>query len=213
MNAHPAKLLILFPMYEPKGPRQALAVIDDALVVHRRADGQFQFGTRDMTKLGPRSYAKWLIAFAADLNAGYVAVVVERDDFLVEVERLAREHVSARDRDALELAIQTIAERTPHQILDPVSGGGDRESQIYRMVVIRRPKRSGKKDWSRTGAECINGIPVPRVEQLWRTYCNEWCDVRGAQHGMAAWKEWARRNRPDMPVADGQAIPPNVDAE
>jgi hypothetical protein len=202
MNAHPAKLLILFPMYEPHGVRQRLSAIDDALVVHRDVEGRFRFAMRDMTKLGPRSYAKWLIRFAADLAAGYVAVVVGRDTFLADIERLARDHVSAADRDALELAVQAITERTRHQILDPVEGDGDRECQLYRTVIVRRPKRSGKRDWSRHGVECINGIPVPRVEQLWRVYCGEWCDVRGAQHGLAAWKDWARRNRPDLPSAD-----------
>jgi hypothetical protein len=202
MNVHPAKLLILFPMYQPEGVRQRLSAIDDALVVHRDVEGRFRFEMRDMVRLGPRSYAKWLIRFAADLAAGYVAVVVGRDAFLADVERLARDHVSAADRDALELAVQTIAERTRHQILDPVEGEGDRECQIYRMVIVRRPKRVGKRDWSRHGVECINGIPVPRVEQLWRVYCGEWCDVRGAQHGLAAWKDWARRNRPNLPVGE-----------
>ncbi len=130
MNAHPAKLLILFPMYEPHGVRQRLSAIDDALVVHRDVEGRFRFAMRDMTKLGPRSYAKWLIRFAADLAAGYVAVVVGRDAFLADIERLARDHVSAADRDALELAVQAITERTRHQILDPVEGDGDRECQL-----------------------------------------------------------------------------------
>ena len=91
MNAHPAKLLILFPMYEPHGVRQRLSAIDDALVVHRDVEGRFRFAMRDMTKLGPRSYAKWLIRFAADLAAGYVAVVVGRDTFLADIERSERE--------------------------------------------------------------------------------------------------------------------------
>lgn len=202
MNTHPAKLLVLFPMYEPKGVRQHLSAIDDSLVVHRSADGRFQFAMRDMRKLGPRSYAQWLIGFAADLAVGYVAVVVERDAFLADIEALALQHVSAKDRDALDGAILVVAERTQHQIIDPVKGEGDKEFQLFRSVVVRRPRRSGTAGRTRQGGECINGIPVPRTEQLWRTFCQEWCDVRGTQHGMAAWKEWARRNRPDMPTAD-----------
>lgn len=202
MNSHPAKLLILFPMYESRGVRQRLSAIDDALVVHRSADGRFQFALRNVQKLGPRSYAKWLIGLAADLAAGYVAVVVERDGFLADIEALALQHVSAEDRAALDRAILVVAERTRHQIIDPVEGGGDKEFQLFRSVVVRRPRRSGTGARKRQGGECINGIPIPRTEQLWRTFCQEWCDVRGAQHGMAAWKEWARRNRPDMPTAD-----------
>ena len=92
-------------------PAQAVAddmedAADDALVVHRDVEGRFRFAMRDMTKLGPRSYAKWLIRFAADLAAGYVAVVVGRDTFLADIERLARDHVSAADRDALELELE-----------------------------------------------------------------------------------------------------------
>ncbi len=202
MNTHPAKLLVLFPMYRPEGIRQRLWAIDDALVVHRGPDGRFRFAARDMRRLGPRSYAGWLVAFAADLAAGYFAVVVGRDDFLADVEALALRHASAGDRAAVEKAIAVVAERTRHQIIDPLRGDGDGEMQMHRSVIVRRCRATGGRNPRRHGAECVNGIPVPRAEQLWRTFCREWCDVRGTQHGIAAWAAWAKRNRPDMPVAD-----------
>lgn len=54
MKNHPGKLLILFPIYEPNDYRQRLTAIDEALLVHRRANGAFLLELRPMVKLSTR---------------------------------------------------------------------------------------------------------------------------------------------------------------
>ena len=201
IDAHPARLIIVLPMYEAADYRQRLVAIDETLVVHRRGDGHFQFELRPLVRLGPRSYAKWVMGLASDLEAGHVVIIVDRDAFLADIERLALSHVSEGRRTAVERAIQVVAERTRHQVQDHLDGEDD-EACMGRRLIAKRPRRTKAKPGERDGLNCIAGIPTPRAEQLWNSILGEWCDVRTAQHGHAAWDRWVRGNRPDMPAAD-----------
>lgn len=198
IDAHPAKLIVVLPMHEAADYRQRLTAIDDALVVHRRGDGRFQFELRPMFRLGPRSYAKWVIGLAADLEAGHVVIIVDRDAFLADIERLAFEHVAECQRAAIERAIVILSERTRYQIQDHLDGEDD-EACMGRRLIAKRPRRTTAKPYEQDGLNCIAGIPTPRAEQLWNSILGEWCDVRTNQHGRAAWERWARGNRPRMP--------------
>ncbi len=201
MIRHPAQLQIVFPMYEADDYRHRLSAIDDAFVVHRRGDGSFQFELRPLCKLGPRSYGRWLIGLASDLERGQVVMVVDRDAFLADIETLALKHASERQCGAVERAVTVVAERTRHQILDHRGHDGD-EPSMGRLMIARRRRRTKAGKYDRDGLNCINGIPTPRAEQMWNSVCSDWCDVRTAQHGRAAWERWVRQNRPDMPVQD-----------
>lgn len=198
IDAHPAKLIVVLPMYEAADYRRRLTAIDDALVVHRRGDGRFQFELRPMFRLGPRSYAKWVIGLAADLEAGHVVIIVDRDAFLADIQRLAFEHVAECQRAAVERAIVILAERTRYQIQDHLDGEDD-EARMRRRLIAKRPRRTTAKPYEQDGLNCIAGIPTPRAEQLWNSILGEWCDIRTNHHGRAAWERWARGNRPGMP--------------
>lgn len=202
IDAHPARLIVILPMYEAADYRQRLTAIDDSLVVHRRGDGQFQFELRSMVNLGPCSYDKWVIGLAADLEAGHVVVIVGRDAFLSYIERMALDHVSESQRTAVERAVQIVAERTRYQIQDHLDGEDD-EAKAGRRLIAKRERRTKAKHNERDGLNCITGIPTPRAEQLWNSMLSEWCDVRTGQLGRAAWERWARGNRPDMPTTAG----------
>lgn len=203
IDAHPARLIIVLPMYEAADYRQRLTAIDETLVVHRRGDGHFQFELRPLVRLRPRSYAKWVMGLASDLEAGHVVIIVDRDAFLADIERLALSHVSEGRRTAVERAIQVVAERTRHQVQDHLDGEDD-EACMGRRLIAKRPRRTKAKPGERDGLNCIAGIPTPRAEQLWNSILGEWCDVRTAQHGQAAWDRWVRGNRPDMPAANAR---------
>lgn len=205
MKTHPTKLLILFPMYTPVEYRHRLDAIDDALVVHRRVSGEFQFELRPMIKLSARgasSYGAALQRLATDLEAGYIVVVVDRDRFLADLEALAREHAIAKDRGAVECAAQVIAERTTFQIRDHLDSSAA-QYRVNRMLVASRARRTKAYPHESNGLNCQNGIPTPRTEQLWHLIRHELTSPRDNQAGMAAWERWCRGNRPDMPWTAG----------
>ncbi|VVT21878.1 conserved hypothetical protein [Sphingomonas sp. EC-HK361] len=203
MKTHPTKLIVLFPMHEARHYRHRLTAVDDTLVVHHRGDGSFQFELRALTKFTPRGYAKYLIELAADLEAGYRIVIVDRDIFLRDLEALAYANAAASNRDLVERASLVVAERTRYQIRDHAEG--DDQHRVGRMIIAARTRRTKPGRYAQNGLNFINGIPTPRSEQLWHSLCSEWCDVRTAQQGRAAWERWVTRNRPDMPVS-GAAI-------
>lgn len=204
MDTHPPKLLVIVPMYTPKEYRRRLTAIDDALVVHHRADGRFQLELRPMVKLsaqGQHSYGTTLHQFAADLEAGYRVVIVDRDQYLGDLERLARDHASDKDREMIERAAQVIAERTRHQILDSLFEA-PAEYRFGRMILSQRERRTKADKHEQSGLNCMYGIPTPRSEQLWHSLRHQWCTPRGNAAGRKAWENWCRANRPAMPKAD-----------
>lgn len=205
MKTHPPKLLVLFPMYEPRNYRHHLVAIDDALVVHRSSPIEYQLELRPMVKLsakGQNSYGQSLLRLAADLEAGYIVVVVDRDQFLSDLESLARRHVAPKDLDAIERAAQVVGERTTFQIKEH-DDTDNAQYEINRRLVASRRRRTKADPHEREGLSCIAGIPTPRAEQLWNAMRHELTDVRSNQAGKAAWQRWAGRNRPDMPREAG----------
>ena len=201
MKNHPAKLLILFPIYEARDYRRQLTAIDDALVVHRRPDGAFLLELRPMVKLttrGASSYAAALLRLAADLEAGHTVMIVDRDQFLGDLERLAREHAGTKDQDAVERAAQVVAERTTFQIRDHLDTD-DSQYHANRTIIAARQRRTKADRNESNGLNCMHGIPTPRAEQLWHVLRHEWCDPRTTAAGTAAWERWCGQNRPDMP--------------
>lgn len=203
MKKHPARLIILFPIYEPRDYRRYLVAIDDALVVHRNANDAFLLELRPMAKLtgrGANTYTAALLRLAADLEAGYTVMIVDRDQFLSDLETLAREHAAASDRDAVERAVQVVTERTTFQIRDHADSSNS-ESRIARIIVAARERRTKPSPNEGNSFNCQRGIPTPRSEQLWHVLRHEWCDPRANTAGMAAWERWCARNRPDMPKA------------
>ncbi len=203
MKTHPAKLLILFPIYEARDYRRQLTAIDDALVVHRRPDGAFLLELRGMVKLttrGANSYATALIRLAADLETGHTVIIVDRDQFLADLERLAREH-AGKDGQAVERAAQVITERTAFQVRDHMDTD-DRQYQVNRFVISKRERRTKARPHESSGLNCMHGIPTPRAEQLWHVIRHELCDPRTNAAGTAAWERWCGQNRPDMPRSD-----------
>src|SRR5690242_16239084 len=129
MTPYPNKLKILFPMRELRDYRRHLVALDDTFVVHRRSDGEFLLQLDPLMKLGARSYAKCFIGIAADLEAGYTFVIVDRDQFLADIEALAREHAANKDRNAVERAAQLIAEHTRYRLRNHLEDGDDVQSQ------------------------------------------------------------------------------------
>lgn len=203
MTAHPARLLVFFPMWEAKDYRRRLVAIDDALVVHHVAD-DFQLELRPIEKLrtrGPHSYAAALIRLAADLKAGYRVMIVDRDVFLADLAQLARVHMARADRDAVEHAAQVVAERARYQIDDHLRPA-DAESLFGRVILATRERRTKIRKGEQPGINMQCGVPTPRSEQLWHSLRYEWCSPRDQQAGMAAWQRWCRRNRPAMPRGD-----------
>lgn len=200
MTPYPAKLKILFPMRELRDYRRHLVALDDTFVVHRRSDGEFLMQLDPLQKLGARSYAKCFIRIAADLEAGYSFVIVDRDRFLADIEALAREHAASKDRDAVERAAQLIAEHTRYRIRDHLEDSDDIQSRANRMLIASRPRRTKCTGGEVRGVSQMWGIPTPRTEQLWHTIVGELCDVRAAHRARAAWQRWTRANRPPMPV-------------
>lgn len=201
MNTHPPKLLVIFPMHEPRDYRRHLTAIDDTLVVHHRADGSFQLDLRPMVTLktrGTNSYATTLVRLAADLEAGYHAVIVDRDQFLGDLERLALQHATAASREEVEKAAHVVSERTRYQTSDHL----DTKLSQYkagRMIIAARPRRTEANRDEASGLNCQLGIPTPRSEQLWHSLRHEWCNPRAQAAGHAAWEKWCRANRPSMP--------------
>ena len=201
MKHYPNKLLILFPMWTAVDYRHRLDAIDDALVVHRTPAGEWQLELRPTTKLtarGAGGYAAALQLLAADLQAGYTVVIVERDRLLADLEALAREHATPKDQDAVERAAQVVAERTRFQVRDHLESN-DTEHRIGRMLIAARSRRTKADRNEADGLNCQNGIPSPRSEQLWRVIFNELCSRRDDQAGRAAWERWCRLNRPHLP--------------
>lgn len=202
MNHYPAKLKILVPMYRVRDYRRHLIAIDDMLVAHRRPDGEFLLQLDPMLKLSARSYAKCLIDLAADLEAGYMFVIVDRDRFLAELEALARKHATSKNRDDVERAAQVVAEHSHYQIRDHLDAG-DVQYRAARMMIASRARRIRRSPGETTGLNCQRGIPTPRSEQLWHTIVGELCDVRMTHRARAAWHRWTRANRPALPAAGG----------
>lgn len=204
MDTHPPKLLVIFPMYTPKEYRRHLTAVDDALVVHQRVEGRFQLELRPMVKFavrGARSYGAMLRQFAADLEADYRVVIVDRDQYLGDLERLAREHATDKDREAIERAAQVIAERTRHQILDSLFKA-PAEYLFGRMLLSERERRTKVRKGEQAGLSMMFGVPTPRSELLWHSLRHQWCGPRGNAAGRTAWEKWCGANRPAMPKAD-----------
>ncbi len=197
MNLYPAKLKILFPMYQAKDYRHHLIAIDDTLVVHRRVDGEFLLQLDPLRKLGARSYARCLIDLAADLEAGYTFMIVDRDRFLTELETLARKHATAKERDEVDRAAHVIAERTQYRIRDHLDASV--QYKATRMIIASRARRTKANPGESSGLNCQRGIPTPRSEQLWHTVVDELCDVRTVHRARAVWQRWTRANRPSIP--------------
>lgn len=201
MKTYPNKLVILFPIYEAVDYRHKLTAIDDALVVHRRARGDYQFELRPMLKLtarGHSSYGNALHRLAIDLEAGHTVLIVDRDRFLGDLETLARQHATAKNKQAVERAVQVVTERTTFQIRDHL----DTDSSQYRanrMLIAARQRRTKPDRHESNSLNCRNGIPTPRAEQLWNVVRHELTDARDNHAGRAAWERWCDRNRPDMP--------------
>lgn len=202
MTPYPNKLKILFPMRELRDYRRHLVALDDTFVVHRRSDGEFLMQLDPLMKLGARSYAKCFIGIAADLEAGYTFMIVDRDQFLADIEALARKHAANKDRNAVERAAQLIAEHTRYRLRNHLEDGDDVQSQANRMVIASRARRTKCTGGEVQGLTQMWGIPVPRTEQLWHTIAGELCDVRAAHRARAAWQRWTRANRPPMPTIE-----------
>ena len=163
---HPPKLLIMFPIYTPVEYRRQLTALDDALVVHHHADGRFQLDLRAMIRLttrGQRSFGAALRQLAADLEAGYCVIIVERDQYLADLERLARANATSRDRDAIERAVQIVMERIDRQVFDNLFDS-PREYLVGRMLTARQPRRTKANKHETPGLNCMFGIPTPRTE-------------------------------------------------
>ena len=204
MVTHPTKLIVIFAIYAAKGYRRHLSAIDDALVVHRSVDGRFRLELRPMVKLtakGASSYGTILRRLAADLEAGYRIVIVDRDTFLADLESLARAHATDKDRDAIERAAQVVTERTTFQILDHLFDAPV-EYRMGRMILAGRERRTKADRNEQDGLNCQLGIPTPRSEQLWHSLRHQWCSPRDEGAGKKAWQDWCRANRPDMPKVD-----------
>lgn len=203
MDTHPAKLVVIHPMYTAREYRRHLTAIDDALVVHRYADGRFHLELRPMMKLaarGAKSYGAALRQLAADLETGHRVVIVDRDRFLADLEQRAREHAIDKERELVERAAQIIAERTRYQILDSLFEA-PAEYRMGRMILAGRERRTKADKNEQSGLNCMFGIPTPRSEQLWHSLRHQWCSPRGNAAGRTAWENWCRANRPPMPKA------------
>ncbi|WNO53168.1 hypothetical protein [Stakelama saccharophila] len=199
MLHYPDKLRVLFPGYEVRDHRYHLVSIDNVLTVHRRPGGEFMFQLDPLQKLGPRSYARCLIDLAADLQAGYTLIVVERDRFLFHLETAAREHAAKKDSDEVERCAHVILEHTHHRIRDHLDGSDDGMFRADRMMVGYR-KRGSRDTQGGTGKWNVhNGIVTPRAEQLWHAIVRDLCDVRTSHRAFAAWDRWTKANRPPMP--------------
>lgn len=207
MDTHPPKLVVIHPMYTAREYRRHLTALDDSLIVHRHADGRFQLELRPMVKLkarGAKSYGNALRQLAADLESGYRAVIVDRDRFLADLEQLAGEHATDKDREDIERAAQVIAERTRHQVWDSLFEA-PAEYRMGRMLLAARERRTKADRNEQSGLNCQFGIPTPRTEQLWHSLRHQWCSPRGNSAGKVAWESWCRANRPDMPKPEVSA--------
>lgn len=201
MDTHPAKLVVIHPMYEAREYRRHLVAIDDSLVVHHSADGRFQLELRPMVKLttrGAKSYGAALQQIARDVETGHRVIIVGRDRFLADLEQLALDHATDKDRDALERAVQLITERTRHQVWDSLFDA-PWEYQIGRTLLAGRQRRTRPDKNELSGLNCMFGIPTPRTEQLWHSLRHQWCSPRIQSAGRAAWENWCRANRPAIP--------------
>lgn len=201
MNKHPTKLIVMVPIYSVQGRRRVLSAIDDAVVVHHGADGRFALEHRQMVTLsaaGANSYAAALVRLADDLLHSHRIVVVDRDDFVRDLEQQARDHATDESRDAIELAAQVVAERTTFQLFDH-RFKSTAEYEIAREIIGMRQRRTKPDRNERPGLNLQNGVVTPRAEQLWHTLRHEWCSPRTEQEGRLAWEAWCRRNRPSMP--------------
>lgn len=202
VNKHPAKLIVLYPIFTVEGCRRRLTAIDDALVVHHGADGRFDFDHRLMVTLtacGPNSYATALGRLADDLERGYRVIMVQRDDFIRDLETQALAHATDENRAAVELAAHVVAGRTLFQLRDH-QFPGTAEYEIAREIHGMRERRTKPERGEGPGLNLQNGIVTPRAEALWHTLRSEWCSPRVEQQGRIAWESWCRRNRPSMPV-------------
>ena len=203
MNKHPTKLIVMVPVYTVKGCRRVLSAIDDAVVVHHHADGQFDLGHRSMVSLTPTgttSYAAALARLADDLQRSYRIVIIDRDDVVANLVQLARDHATDEGRGAIEQAVQVIAERTTFQLFDHLFKGTT-EYEIARQLIGMRERRTKPDRDEQPGLNMQGGIITPRAEQLWHVLRNEWCSPRLEQEGRLAWEAWCRRNRPSLPEA------------
>lgn len=203
MNTHPPKLIVIHPIYSASGYRQHLTAIDDSLVVHHHADSRFQLELRPMVKLtarGASSYAAAIQQLANDLQTSHRVVIVGRDGFLADLEQLARQHATDKEREEIERAAQIIAERARYQILDSLFEAPI-EYKMGRMILAARERRTKANKNEQSGLNCMFGIPTPRAEQLWHSLRHQWCSPRDNAAGRVAWEEWCRANRPPMPTA------------
>jgi len=203
VNTHPPKLIVIHPIYSASGYRQHLTAIDDSLVVHHHVDSRFQLELRPMVKLtarGASSYAAALQQLAIDVETSHRVVIVGRDGFLADLEQLARQHATDKEREAIERAAQIIAERGRYQILDSLFEAPV-EYKMGRMILAARERRTKANKNEPSGLNCMFGIPTPRAEQLWHSLRHQWCSPRGNAAGRVAWEEWCRANRPPMPMA------------
>ncbi len=199
MQFHPTKLIVIFPMWQAKDCRRHLFAVDDALVVHHHL-GEFQLEHRPIEKLrtrGVHSYGAAFLRLAADLEAGYRFVIVDRNRFLRDLEYLAREHAVEKDRSEIQRAAQVIAAR--HAQIDDHLRTADSEYLFGRVILGQRERRTKVRKGEQAGINMQCGVPTPRSEQLWHSLRHEWCSPRDQQAGMAAWKRWCQWNRPAMP--------------
>jgi hypothetical protein len=105
---------------------------------------------------------------ATDLEAGYHTVVVDRDRYLGDLERLAHDHATDKDRDAIERVAQIVTDRTRHLILDSLFEA-PAENRFGRIILVGRARRTKADKHEQPGLNCIYGIPTPRSEQLWHS--------------------------------------------
>lgn len=195
---YPDKLIVLVPMHKVQDYRRRLSAVDDAVVVHRRPDGQFVFELRPMASLSPRTYGKYLVALAADLETGHTFIIVDRDQFIDDLQALALAHATAKEREAVERACRIVAERTRYQIRDHLDVS-NAQHQLCCKMIVSAPRETKPNPRRRTDLNYRQGIPVPRSERLWNVIRDDLLDVRAAQQARAAWERWADGNRPDMP--------------
>lgn len=220
MKSYPEKLLILYKLVEY---RYVLTAIDDVFVMHHRAPDDFLFELRpplNLTMLGTNSYSSALLDLAGDLEDGY-HLLVNRDQFLENLEAMALRHAPAKSRDAVDEAVQLIAERTPVQI----HHHRDTTSNLYsikRMCVGSDPRKTARcyeldslDCMSRSGPRGPTGCGT-----CWWKSCSmlqrlqrRWPPGRAGAHGTGLTCRRSTTSRPTAMTATQTAMRMNKDEQ
>lgn len=111
MERHPARLVILWPIWKIEGSRSILHAMDDGLVVHQQPDGRFALHHYPMYRLvsrGRNSALNTLVRIASALDGGYRLVIVDKARFLPELIDLAKARNSQNARNDIDCALQAI---------------------------------------------------------------------------------------------------------